>query len=156
VSTLAEKRQAAREKAEKARAEAKQKAVAAKRDAEEARRLAKNKPSTVHKAPEPTGDPEVDTNAELKALHAAFRKGAQNEEKRFLSATDSEFWCCICFQTREQKEAFLAALNLLQFGDKYLDGQLVAEQMGVSLPQSDAIFTAAGRVDPKWLEFVEE
>ncbi len=80
--------------------------------------------------------PEENTAAEQRADMTALQKGfnarRQQEQERFYEAVDSEFWCCLCFQTREQKDAFLRALKLLHLGDKYLDGVKVAEVLGVA------------------------
>lgn len=62
-----------------------------------------------------------------------FRQRANDENARLLDATDSEFWVAMCFQTREQKEEFLRKAHLIQYGDKYLDGMKVAEEMGIKL-----------------------
>lgn len=81
-----------------------------------------------------TGDVEVDSANELSALLTGFRERARQENDRFTLATDSEFWFSIGFKSREQKETFLAALEWLQFGDKYLDGTAVAHALGIILP----------------------
>jgi len=64
-------------------------------------------------------------------MHTEFMKRAQAEQQRMELVTDSEYWFCVCFETREQKEALLAALGLLGLGDKYLDGREVARTLGV-------------------------
>lgn len=81
-----------------------------------------------------TGDPEKDSLLELDGLQAGFRDRMSREQKRFEVVTDSEFWLALCFQDREQKEAFIAALGLLAHGDKYLDGELVAQKLGITIP----------------------
>jgi hypothetical protein len=78
-------------------------------------------------------DIEKQAAAELEALRSDFQKRAKNEEKVFYEATDSEHWIAICFQSREQKEEFLAAKKWERHGDKYLDGADVARQEGVKL-----------------------
>ena len=78
-----------------------------------------------------TGDLEVDAKAELNAMQQGFRDRAKAENERFIRAVDSEFWVCLCFRSREDKEAFLQAANLLKDGDKYLSGYLAAERLGV-------------------------
>lgn len=86
--------------------------------------------------PEPsryTGNVEEDAQIELSEVLAGFKDRARIEQQRFTDATDSEYWVCFCFQTREQKEEFLQKLNLLDLGDKYLDGMEAARQMGVEL-----------------------
>jgi len=61
----------------------------------------------------------------------AFKERAKNEQKRFEKATDSEYWFCVCFQTREEKESFLKNSGLIEYGDKYLDGRDVGEILKV-------------------------
>lgn len=55
------------------------------------------------------------------------------EKQRREDIGDSEYWCAFAFESRDQKEAFLQALGLLELGDKYLDGRAVAEKLGVNL-----------------------
>ena len=68
-----------------------------------------------------TGDIEDDAKKEASALLEGFKKRAKDEDKRFELATDSEFWFCIGFKSRDQKEEFLRIMNWLELGDKYLD-----------------------------------
>lgn len=87
-----------------------------------------------------TGDRAVDAKAEMSATLKAFAARAKEEKQRFRDATDSEYWFCVCFQTRAQKEAFLKAMKWLAHGDKYLDGTAVAEREGIELPDADLRF----------------
>lgn len=80
-----------------------------------------------------TGDAEVDSKVELNALQEGFIARAKKENARREKATDSEYWICICFQSREQVEEFLANSGLGERTDKYLDGQKVAAKLGVRL-----------------------
>lgn len=76
---------------------------------------------------------EQEAAGELSELLAGFKSRSSRENERFVQATDSEYWFCVCFQTREQKEEFLQKLRLLELGDKYLDGLLVAKRLGVKI-----------------------
>ena len=76
---------------------------------------------------------------EISATLKGFKQRAKQEEQRYLNATDSEYWFCLCFQTREQKDEFLKKVGWWDIGDKYLDGMLVAEAMGIHL---DAVVPA--------------
>lgn len=100
-------------------------------------------------AVEYTGDAEVDSKAELTELQQAFRDRKKNEARRFELATDSEYWVALCFQTRAQKETFLKALKLIQYGDKYLDGRLLAEKMGITLTEEEMPYNTSAKVDKK-------
>jgi hypothetical protein len=61
-----------------------------------------------------------------------------------------------CLQTREQKEAFLTALKLLQHGDKYLDGRLLAQRMGIELPPAAVPYNTSAKVDAKFAALVKD
>ena len=94
--------------------------------------------------------------AEVSEVLAAFKARAQEEQDRFTLVTDSEYWVGVCFQTREQKEAFLAAVKLLQHGDKYIDGRLLAKRMGIELPPADVPYNPAPKVDAKFAAIVTD
>ncbi len=135
---------------------ARQKIEAAKREAEARKALKKNPPPVMVYLPEPSGNPEEDSAADLDALQQGFRSRSKAENDRFALATDSEYWACLCFQTREQKDRFLSALKILEFGDKYLDGRLVAERIGIELPEASVPYKPEPRLDRDWLSFVKE
>ena len=78
-------------------------------------------------------DVEAMAEQELSEVLSGFKDRAKREDQRFQEATDSEFWIAIYFQSRDQKEEFLNKLGLMEIGDKYLDGMLVAEALGVTL-----------------------
>lgn len=84
-----------------------------------------------------SGDEEADAHAELDALHRGFRERAAREAERMMLATETEYWFCVCFKTRQDKEDFLAAAELLLIGDKYLDGYATAKQLGITMPTRD-------------------
>lgn len=81
-----------------------------------------------------TGDLAADSAAELDAVAQGFRDRTKREDERFRLATDSEYWFAVCFKTRADKEAFLAAARLMPIGDKYLDGYAVARALGIPMP----------------------
>lgn len=81
----------------------------------------------------PVQPADVEAKEELSEVLQGFKARKEAESKRRLEATDSEFWCALCFETRAQKEEFLSKLGLLAHGDKYLDGRLVAEKLGIVL-----------------------
>lgn len=77
--------------------------------------------------------------ANIAEIKTAFMQRAADDKARFLEATDSEFWVCHCFRSREQKEAYLRGLAQ-RFGldveelDKYIHGEDVANALGIELP----------------------
>lgn len=78
---------------------------------------------------------EKDSEAELSALLAGFKDRAKQEADRFRLATDSEYWFAVCFASREQKERFLQVMDWIKYGDKYLDGTVLAEKHNIELPE---------------------
>lgn len=77
------------------------------------------------------GRPIVAKRAENKLER--FKARAKAEQDRRGTVTDSEFWVALCFETREQKEEFLRRIGAETEGDKYVDGLVVAQKMGVTL-----------------------
>lgn len=84
-------------------------------------------------APAPSPDVEAEAREELNAVQAAFKAKKRAEQAAFRDNTDSEYWVALCFQTRAQKEEFLAKIGVLSEGDKYLDGLMVAKAIGVTI-----------------------
>lgn len=115
----------------------------------------------IHPAPDPlaalplptTMDIEQSSLDEQKAMTDAFAeqqekaakrgsfkaKEAKENERRKL-AMDGNFWCCLVFQSREQKNAFLKNAGLEGYGARYLDGRLVAKKFGVPIPEQTVKF----------------
>ncbi len=72
----------------------------------------------------------------LAELKTSFMQRAAADQQRFIEATDSEFWFCVCFRSREQKEAFLAAVKWpnIEPDDKYVHGEDIAKALNITLP----------------------
>lgn len=79
-----------------------------------------------------SGHLEVDAARELVALESAFKQRRHREDQRFRDVTDSEYWFAVCFRSRADKEAFLAAVGGLS-GDKYLSGYELAHRLGIEV-----------------------
>lgn len=79
-----------------------------------------------------TGNLATDSLAELTALAAAFRHADQHPERGRL-VTDSPHWVVLWFPRRAHKDAFLKAINMLAFGDKYIDGHHLAAALNIEL-----------------------
>jgi len=47
-------------------------------------------------------------------------------------------------------------VNLLQAGDKYIDGRLLARRMGIELPPADVPYNVSARPDAKLAAMVRE
>ena len=83
-----------------------------------------------------TGSVQENARQELKAIQSAFKRRVQNEKHNISKRFDTEYWFCAVFEDRAQKEAFLAALDLLDAGDKYVDGRALAHRLDIKLPKS--------------------
>ena len=99
---------------------------------------------------------EVVAQKETSAVLEAFKARAKAEQARFALATDTEYWVGLCFQTREQKEHFLREAKLLQHGDKYIDGALLAKRMGITLPVAEVPYNVSAKVDAKFAALVRD
>lgn len=80
-----------------------------------------------------TGNGEADSRNEIEAVKGEFQKRREQEQARFVNATDSEFWVAVCFENREQKDEFLRKSGLAKLGDKYIDGTKAAELLEIEL-----------------------
>ena len=84
--------------------------------------------------PLPLGDDvEADVAVEMTETLRLLLEHKKRQRDLYRISNDDEFWLAICFQSREQKEAFLAALKLADLGDKYIDGLQVAQRLGVAI-----------------------
>lgn len=83
-----------------------------------------------------TGYLDEDLAEQLSDLQKGFADRAKKERERYKRAADSGYWFAVYFETREQKEAFLAAKNLRKkvYGDLYIDGRKWARQDNIELP----------------------
>ncbi|WP_440901641.1 hypothetical protein, partial [Actinosynnema sp.] len=83
-----------------------------------------------------TDDLAADSLIELEAVLAAFR-AADTAPGPARLVTDSPHWYAVCFPLRAHKEAFLTAIGLPPFADKYVDGHHLAAVLHVALPTTD-------------------
>ena len=75
---------------------------------------------------------------EAAKLKAALKESDKKIADAMRLSLDTEYWTCLVFQSRKQKEAFLMAMNWLdKYGDKYLDGVAIASELGVNLELED-------------------
>jgi hypothetical protein len=90
---------------------------------------------------------------ELSDLLKKLKARAEQEQAVFMENVDSEFWACLCFQTRAQKDEFLRRMNWADLGDKYLDGVAVADRQGMKL-EAKTPPVRKRNVSKRWREFV--
>lgn len=79
------------------------------------------------------GDLEDDAKAEVGAMlaHILAEKKARRDAYRVM--VDHEYWVCVCFQSRDQKEEFLDKAKWRDLGEKYIDGLALAKRLKVDV-----------------------
>lgn len=108
----------------------------------------------------PTGKgEEADSKQEVGETLRAIREADKRERDRHANTLDTEYWACLVFNNRAQKEEFLRQIGWLKFGDKYLDGMKLAKRHGFKLPDGETTFvpektenslvTKIGTIEPK-------
>ena len=122
------------------------------------RKKLKNNPLPQYlEMPPPTGNAETDSLQELNSVQIAFRKRLVDEKAEVALATDSEYWFCVCFQSREQKEHLLSQLKLIDIGigNRYIDGAEVAKRLGVDLPESKMKYRIGKKPDAEFIKLTQ-
>lgn len=84
---------------------------------------------------EPTDDLEADVSTEADLMKQALRAADKRIAEEANLMNDSEYFFVMMFESREQKEIFLKAMNWYLMGDKYIDGTQVARLLNVPLPK---------------------
>lgn len=106
-----------------------------------------------------TGDLETDSRAELEAINSAASAGikdnARRERENKIAENDTEYWFCVCFLSRQQKDEFLEKTGWQIIGNKYLSGSWLAERMGIELTASTGRAIPQYRIDKKWAEMAQ-
>lgn len=78
------------------------------------------------------GGVQENADQEMSAVEAEIERNRARFEEHFRVAADPEFFFCVCFQSRDQKEEFLKAIGWFDdLGDKYINGLEVARRLGV-------------------------
>jgi hypothetical protein len=103
-------------------------------------------------------DTEAIANREVADMMTLIRENRKNNAERFRDIESGEFWFCVCFQSRSQKEAFVQKLldtfaphwNIEHFGDKYISGLELAEMLGIPITPI-ALEVKKNRLAPKSL-----
>ena len=81
-----------------------------------------------------TGNFEADAQEEVSEILSAIKREKKERRDKYRLLVDPEFWFCVCFQSRQQKEEFLEKSGFGGVGgDKYLDGLKLAEALGVEI-----------------------
>lgn len=92
---------------------------------------------------------EQDVARELGEVERSFRERMAAENKRFRDMCDTEYWFCVCFTSRAQKEEFLAKIGI-DTDLKYIDGKDMARAYRKAIKEPDLEFA---EVQPFGKEF---
>lgn len=96
---------------------------------------------------------EAQCEVELGEVEASFRERLKAENQRFRDMCDTEYWCCLCFTSRAQKEEFLASLGL-DPEEKYIDGKEFARAVKRPVKTPDLKFAKIGKGSRDYLDRV--
>lgn len=82
---------------------------------------------------------EAETLQELGEVERGFRDRMKAENKRFRDMCDTEYWFCVCFTSRAQREEFMKKIGL-DPSDKYIDGKDMAQAYRKAMKEPDMEF----------------
>nr|WP_303831735.1 hypothetical protein [Snodgrassella alvi] len=99
---------------------------------------------------------DIDAIGQMRALKEEFQQVKKMPAQLRQRVTDSEYWCALCFQTYEQLMVFLGELKIPVCENKYIDGQLLAQKMGIELPPGEVRFRLPGYIDKDFQELAEK
>lgn len=94
---------------------------------------------------------EAETLSELSEVESSFRERMKAENKRFRDMCDTEYWVCVCFTSREQKEEFLQKIGI-DTGLKYIDGKDMARAYRKAIKTPDMEFA---KIQPFGKEYLD-
>ena len=100
------------------------------------------------------GDAGAQATVAMSATLAALKKRREDENASRALTTDGAFYCNLIFDTREQKVAFLTAFEQrfsCRFeGDIFIDGRIMADALGIAIPEVKAKMPGLFRIDQKY------
>lgn len=92
---------------------------------------------------------EKETLEELGDVEKSFRERMNAENKRFRDMCDTEYWFCVCFTSREQKEEFLKKIGI-ETDVKYIDGKDMARAYRKAIKAPDLDFAKVKPYDKEY------
>lgn len=92
---------------------------------------------------------EDQTLDDLGEVEKSFRERMKTENKRFLDMCDTEYWFCVCFTSRAQKEELLKLLKM-DVDEKYIDGRELAKAIKKELKTPDLTFAKIKGADKEF------
>ena len=98
---------------------------------------------------------EVACEQELGEVEKSFRERMQAETKRFRDMCDTEYWFCVCFTSRAQKEEFLRSVGMDE-DLKYIDGRELAKEVRKPIKTRDMEFAKIKPVNKDYLDISDD
>lgn len=92
---------------------------------------------------------EKETLEEIGDVEKSFRERMNAESKRFRDMCDTEYWFCVCFTSREQKEEFLKKIGM-ETDVKYIDGKDMARAYRKAIKTPDLDFAKVKPSDKEY------
>lgn len=92
---------------------------------------------------------EKETLEEIGDVEKSFRERMNAENKRFRDMCDTEYWFCVCFTSREQKEEFLKKIGM-ETDVKYIDGKDMARAYRKAIKTPDLDFAKVKPYDKEY------
>lgn len=80
---------------------------------------------------------EIDSQTELSDLQKSFRERAAASEKEKEKNTNSEFWSCVVFKNKEQRDRFCELLGIKEPDLQYINGQKLIKALELRIEQVD-------------------
>lgn len=110
-----------------------------------------NKPNLQEQTSGNLAELEAECEQELEQVHASFRDRMKAENDRFRDMCDTEYWVCVCFTSRTQREEFLKSVGF-DPDEKYVDGKALAKAIKRPINSPDLKFSKVRPFDKQYLE----
>lgn len=84
-------------------------------------------------------------------IEKSFRERMKQENSRFRDMCDTEYWFCVCFTSREQRNEFLEKIGI-DPELKYIDGREMAKAYRKSIKTPDLEFAQTRPFDKEYID----
>lgn len=117
------------------------------------KRTAKSEPEPEETTIGSLKDLEDAMHEELGEIEKSFRARMEQENNRFRDMCDTEYWVCVCFTSRAQREEFMAKVGL-PTDEKYINGREMAKAFRKSIKTPDLEFAKTRPHDKEYIKRV--
>lgn len=99
-----------------------------------------------------TGNQEVDARSELEYTRQCLL-WVDKHPPQTGDVLDSPIYCCVVFESRKQKNAFLQDTGVIQYADKYVDSGIFAHLFGVDMEHGEPMLGSSADTDGHGFDF---